>query len=124
MGGRRFFAVCVVLLGFMAWLAPSTAAAPHNDGAACRQEVRDQLIAASSEGTMGDFNSDVLMGNEPNPTNVDSDLDLGPNEVNAEDPGSVAGYVVPSAAPGPKTMSGGSYGPSDMQQFIKATCGN
>lgn len=125
MGQRQVFSMIVVLLVAMAWLTPAATAAPQNDGAACRQEVREWVISQSSEGTIGDYNSDVLMGNEPNPTTVDSDLDMGPDEINAENgPGSVAGQVLPSESPGPQTQGGGSFGPSDAQEIIRAICGN
>ena len=45
-----------------AWLVPGTARA---DGE-CRQAANDVFVAASTEGTRGDFMSDVIFGNEPN----------------------------------------------------------
>ncbi len=60
--------------------------------------------ASDTEASHGDAISDGFFGNEPNLLNTNTNLDLGPNEV---DPGSSAGFVVGSSSPGPSTIGGG-----------------
>ena len=119
---RKLFsagATCAALLA-----VPGVAVAAPSSHGACRQAVHQQLIASSSEGTVGDAISDGFYGNEPNI--VDPYVpDAGPNEL---PPGSVAGRVVPSQSPGPKktlgdgtVVQGSSWG--DVQQnVIKPAC--
>ena len=93
----------------------------------CRQDFNDALVAASTEGTRGDFMSDVLFGNEPNI--VGPFAPGGPNE---QEPGTVAGRVVPSQSPGPFVNTGPNepprhdrvrgFGGGDLQALIRATC--
>ena len=82
-------------------------AAPNYNGA-CRQAVRDIVVASSEEGTMGDAISDGFYGNEPN---------------------EVDGHTVPSQSPGllvtdratGEVSRGGTWG--DVQQnLIKPAC--
>lgn len=74
---RKSTAALTAALGLAA--APVALAEPSDNGA-CRQDVHDALVAASEEGTVGDFVSDGFYGNEPN------ELD---------------GQTVPSQSPGP-----------------------
>lgn len=78
------------------------------------------LIAAGNPNSAGNGNgdavSDGLMGNEPNI--VDPYVaDTGPADLNAEDPGSVAGRVQPSGAPGPITCGEYFVGPGQIKQY-------
>ena len=107
--------------------AAATSAAPSDQGE-CRQAANDAFVAASTEGTRGDFQSDVLFGNEPNI--VGPFAPGGPNE---QEPGSQAGRVVSSQSPGPFVNTGENEPPrndrtfgftgGDLQAFVKATCG-
>jgi hypothetical protein len=72
--------VTAALTAALALAAAPTALAEPSESGACRQEVRDALVALSEEGTMGDFVSDGFYGNEPNELN---------------------GQTVPSQSPGP-----------------------
>lgn len=77
----------------------------------CRQDAHDAMVAASEEGTRGDFMSDTLFGNEPN----------------QED-----GRTVPSQSPGPFVNTGPNDPPrndrtrgftgGDMQAAIREAC--
>jgi len=89
--------------------APTSALAGTATGA-CQQAGKAAAIAFfdspndTENGSLGDAIADGFFGNEPNLTNTDTNLDLGPEEV---DPGSSAGSVVGSASPGPATIGGG-----------------
>lgn len=72
--------VTAALTAALALAATPAALAEPSESGACRQEVRDALVALSEEGTMGDFVSDGFYGNEPNELN---------------------GQTVPSQSPGP-----------------------
>ena len=53
---------------------------------------------------VGNCISDGFYGNEPNPSSVDSNLDIGPAEM---EPGTQAGVVLPTGSPGPWLYNGG-----------------
>jgi hypothetical protein len=90
---------------------PAVAQAAPNENGQCRQDANDLFVALSSEGTRGDFMSDVIFGNEP-------------NEVN--------GKTVPSQSPGPFVNTGANEPPrndrtfgftgGDLQALVKAAC--
>jgi hypothetical protein len=101
-------------------------AAPSDQGA-CRQGAQDALQGASSEGTRGDFMSDVIFGNEPNMANG---APGGPEE---QAPGSQAGQVLPSQSPGPFVNAGPNEPPrndrgeqgaggDEVAHFINSSC--
>lgn len=97
----------VILLVLLLTAFPSTALADPGTGD-CVQAVKafEDVILNSPNDTElnhGDAISDGFFGNEPNLTDTNTNLDLGPNEV---DPGSSAGHVVGSSSPGPKTIGG------------------
>jgi hypothetical protein len=75
----------------------------------CVQVGQDLIVAVldspfdTESGNRGDARADGFFGNEPNLTDTNTNLDLGPNEV---DPGSSAGSVVPSQSPGPQDTNG------------------
>jgi hypothetical protein len=71
--------------------------AEPSDTGQCRQDAHDVFVAASTEGTMGDFMSDVIFGNEPN-----------------ELPD---GTTVPSQSPGPFVNTGPNEPPRDDHVF-------
>jgi hypothetical protein len=110
-------------LGATLFAVPATASAAPSDKGACRQLVQDLTVAASTEGTRGDFVSDVFFGNEPNVIGGVG----GPSE---QEPGTAAGRVVPSQSPGPKVTdpNTGEVGPGltfgEFQQLVKAFCDN
>lgn len=88
-----------VLSGFVfATLAVPTGVSAGTGTGACQQAFKAAAKAGSAEGTVGDAVSDGFFGNEPNLLNTDTNLDLGPEQV---DPGSSAGFVAPSLSPGP-----------------------
>lgn len=117
---RRTIAVAVV-----GALVLSATPALAGDGQ-CRQDAHDLFVAASSEGTMGDFMSDVIFGNEPN---MASGATGGPNE---QEPGSQAGNVLATWSPGPWVNTGENlpprndrtrgFGGDDLQALVRATC--
>lgn len=76
-----------------------TSAAPSEQGQ-CRQDTNDAITGASSEGTRGDFMSDVIFGNEPNMANG---APGGPEE---QEPGTQAGNVLATQSPGPFVNQG------------------
>lgn len=103
-------------------------AAPGEQGQ-CRQDTNTAIRAASSEGTRGDFMSDVIFGNEPNMANG---APGGPSE---QEPGTKGGNVVPSQSPGPFVNTGANepprndrgehgFGGNDMAQAVNAVCNN
>lgn len=75
-------------------LAGSSPAAAEGNGE-CRQRINNLFVAASTEGTRGDFMSDVIFGNEPNMANGALG---GPSE---QEPGTQAGNVLATWSPGP-----------------------
>ncbi len=95
----------------LALALPAVAQAAPNENGQCRQNANDLFVAASSEGTRGDFMSDVIFGNEP-------------NEVN--------GKTVPTQSPGPFVNTGPNEPPrndrtfgftgGDLQALVKAAC--
>ena len=100
-----------------ALLSPAQALAAPSDKGACHQAANDAFVAASSEGTRGDFMSDVIFGNEPNIENP-----AAPGGPSEQEPGTKAGRVVPSLAPGPDTVAGGRFTGGDLQALVKAAC--
>ena len=78
-------------------LAGSGPAAADGD---CRQAAHATLIALSSEGTRGDFISDVIFGNEPNMANGS------PGGPEQQQPGTQAGNVLATWSPGPFVNKG------------------
>jgi len=121
---RKLVAVVVVAASLVASASPATANEANENGA-CRQAAGDALVAASTEGTRGDFMSDVLFGNEPNMANANG----GPSE---QEPGSQAGNVLASWSPGPFVNTGFNEPPrndrvrgfdgGDLQAAIRAAC--
>jgi hypothetical protein len=103
---RRTILVAVVALSL-----PAVAQAEPSDNGECRQDANDVFVAASDEGTRGDFMSDVIFGNEPNEEN---------------------GQTVPSQSPGPFVNTGANEPPrndrtfgftgGDLQAAVKAIC--
>lgn len=112
-------------VGMSVGMALPAGAAP-SDQAQCRQDAHDAMVAASEEGTRGDFMSDTLFGNEPNMR------DGSPGGPNEQEPGSQAGNVVPSQSPGPFVNTGENEPPrndrvrgfdgGDLQALIRAAC--
>lgn len=106
---------------------PVAANAAPSDQAACRQAANDAFVAVSSEGTRGDFMSDVIFGNEPN-----IEGPFAPGGPNEQPPGSAAGRVVPSQSPGPFVNTGPNPPPrndrlrgfrgGDLQAAVRAAC--
>lgn len=102
------------LLVILALALPAVAQAAPSDNGQCRQDANDLFVALSSEGTRGDFMSDVIFGNEPNE---------GPN-----------GETVPTQSPGPFVNTGPNDPPrndrtfgftgGDLQALVKAACNN
>lgn len=117
---RRLIAGVVV-----AMLIVSGSAADAGDGQ-CRQIAHDVFVAASDEGTRGDFMSDVIFGNEPN---MASGAPGGPNE---QEPGSQAGNVLATWSPGPFVNTGENapprndrtrgFGGDDLQALVRTAC--
>ena len=99
------------LLVALALAFPVTAQAAPNENGQCRQDANDVFVAASEEGTRGDFMSDFIFGNEPNEEN---------------------GQTVPSQSPGPFVNTGPNDPPrndrtfgftgGDLQALVKAAC--
>ena len=118
---RKSFALAVAVLAL-----PAAANAAPSDQAECRQAANDTFVAASSEGTRGDFMSDVIFGNEPN---IVGGASGGPNE---QPPGTRDGRVVPSQSPGPFVNTGENPPPrndrtrgfsgGDLQAAVRAAC--
>lgn len=117
---KRAMVLAGIVLAF-----PAAAVAEPSEQAQCRQAFNDALVAASAEGTRGDFQSDVLFGNEPNLVGAPG----GPSE---QEPGSQAGQVVPSQSPGPFVNTGANPPPrndrtrgfdgGDLQAVIRQAC--
>ena len=97
----------------MTFIVMSVSALAAPGTGACVQANQDLFVAVMDAGSPGDTESgnlgnaisDGFFGNEPNLPN--SDNDMGPEEHNAVDPGSVAGDVSPSLSPGPHVNGGG-----------------
>jgi len=116
---RTLIVVVAVLAALVVSGTPATA-----DGE-CRQEAHDTFVAASGEGTIGDFMSDVIFGNEPNMANATG----GPSE---QEPGSQAGNVLATWSPGPWVNTGENlpprndrtrgFGGGDLQALVRAAC--
>jgi hypothetical protein len=116
---RTLFVVVAVVAALVISGSPAAA-----DGE-CRQEFGDAFVAASTEGTRGDFMSDVIFGNEPNMANAAG----GPSE---QEPGSQAGNVLASWSPGPFVNTGENLPPrndrtrgfdgGDLQALVRAAC--
>ena len=116
-----------LLTGGLAIIALTLSGSPADaDGSgACRQAAHDAFVAASSEGTRGDFMSDVIFGNEPNMATGSG----GPSE---QDPGTQAGNVLATWSPGPFVNTGENtpprndrtmaFGGGDLQAAVKAAC--
>jgi hypothetical protein len=121
---RKLVAVVAVAASLVVSGSPATANEANENGA-CRQAAGDVLVAASTEGTRGDFMSDVLFGNEPNMANANG----GPSE---QEPGSQAGNVLASWSPGPFVNTGFNEPPrndrlrgfdgGDLQAATRAAC--
>ena len=113
------------VLGTLALLAmPAFASAAPTTGQ-CVQGVHDIVVLlldspSDTDTGMGDAISDGFFGNEPNMLNTNTNLDLGPNEV---EPGTQAGNVAPSLSPGPGTVGGGftTWG-SLIKGVVPASC--
>jgi len=112
----------VILIALLLMAFPGTAFADPGTGD-CVKTVKAIIDAGldspnDTDSNHGDAISDGFFGNEPNLP--DSDLDLGPNEV---DPGSGAGSVVPSQSPGPQVNNGGftTWG-SVIHDVVKDNC--
>ena len=90
--------------------APGGPARPYGGG---------RHIAISTEGTRGDFMSDVIFGNEPN-----IEGPFAPGGPSEQEPGTKGGRVVPSASPGPDSLGGGRFTGGDLQAFVRAACGS
>ena len=107
-------------------LTLSGSPADADGSGACRQAANDAFVAASSEGTRGDFMSDVIFGNEPNMADGSAG---GPSE---QDPGTQAGNVLATWSPGPFRNTGENtpprndrtmgFGGGDLQALVKAAC--
>ncbi len=123
----RTMFVSVVAAGTLALGSGIGFAAPSEQGQ-CRQDTQDAIQSASSEGTRGDFMSDVIFGNEPNITGP-----AAPGGPEEQEPGSAAGRVVPSQSPGPFVNAGENepprndrgehgFGGDETAQAINAAC--
>ena len=121
---RNLIAVVAVAATLAASGAPATANEANENGA-CRQAANDAFVAASVEGTRGDFMSDVIFGNEPNMANAPG----GPSE---QEPGSQAGNVLATWSPGPWINTGENlpprndrvrgFGGGDLQELVRTAC--
>jgi len=121
---RNLLAVFAVVAALMVSGSPA-AANEANENGACRQAAGDVLVAASTEGTRGDFMSDVLFGNEPNMANAAG----GPSE---QEPGSQAGNVLATWSPGPWVNIGFNepprndrqrgFGGGELQAVVRSAC--
>ena len=106
---RRTVTVAAVLAVLT---APAFARAQPSEQGECRQQAHDLFVSLSSEGTRGDFMSDVIFGNEPN---------------------EAAGQTVPSQSPGPFVNTGPNEPPrddrtfgftgGDLQELVRTACG-
>ena len=96
---------------------PATAGAEPSDIGECRQDGHDVLVDTSTEGTYGDFMSDVIFGNEPN-----IEGPFAPGGPEEQEPGDQAGRVVPSLTPGPASMNGGFFTGGELQAIVRAAC--
>jgi hypothetical protein len=122
---RNLLAVFAVVAALIGSGSPATADEANENGA-CRQAAGDALVAASTEGTRGDFMSDVLFGNEPN---MATGAPGGPNE---QAPGSQAGNVLATWSPGPWVNTGFNEPPrndrqrgfdgGDLHALVRAAC--
>ena len=122
---RKLLAVVAVAAALVVSGSPATANEANENGA-CRQTANDAFVAASGEGTRGDFMSDVIFGNEPNMANG---APGGPSE---QEPGSQAGNVLASWSPGPWVNTGENlpprndrtrgFGGGDLQALVRAAC--
>jgi hypothetical protein len=117
---RRVLTIGLAIIAFA--LAGSSPASADGE---CRQDAHDAFVAASGEGTRGDFMSDVIFGNEPN-------VLVGTGGPEDQDPGSQAGNIVASQSPGPFINTGENlpprndrtmgFGGGDLQALVKAAC--
>jgi hypothetical protein len=122
---RNVLPVVAVVAALMVSGSPATAN-EANDSGACRQAANDAFVAASDEGTRGDFMSDVIFGNEPNMANNSPG---GPED---QAPGSQAGNVLATWSPGPFVNTGENepprndrtmgFGGGDLQALVRAVC--
>jgi hypothetical protein len=122
---RNVLAVVAVVAALMVSGSPATAN-EANDKGACRQAANDASVAASDEGTRGDFMSDVIFGNEPNMA------DNSPGGPEDQAPGSQAGNVLATWSPGPFVNTGENeaprndrtmaFGGGDLQALVRAVC--
>ncbi len=122
---RKLLAVVAVAAALVASTSPATANEASANGA-CRQAANDVFVAASGEGTRGDFMSDFIFGNEPN---MASGAAGGPSE---QAPGSQAGNVLATWSPGPFVNTGENapprndrtrgFGGGDLQAAVRAAC--
>ena len=106
---------------------PIAAHAAPNERGQCRQDAHDAMVAASDEGTRGDFMSDVVFGNEPN-----IEGPFAPGGPNEQPPGERDGRVVPSQSPGPFVNTGPNepprndrtrgFGGGDLQAAVREAC--
>jgi len=106
---KKTLATAAATAMFLSMAVP-TFAAPNEQGQ-CRQDANDLFVYLSSEGTRGDFMSDVIFGNEPNEEN---------------------GQTVPSQSPGPFVNTGPNEPPrndrtfgftgGDLQALVRASC--
>jgi hypothetical protein len=106
---------------------PAVAQAEPSETGECHQRAHDAFVAASSEGTMGDFMSDVIFGNEPN-----IEGPFAPGGPSEQPPGERDGRVVPSQSPGPFVNRGPNEPPrndrtfgftgGDLQEAVRASC--
>ena len=126
-GGMNLKRSCIAIVAaacLFGALTASTFAAPSDQGQ-CRQAANDLFVSLSDEGTRGDFQSDVIFGNEPNMANG---ANGGPSE---QEPGSQAGNVLPSQSPGPfvndpNDPDNPTFGftGGNLQTLVKAACSN
>ena len=122
---KKFLASTAISGAVLLNLASPALAAPNDQGQ-CRQDAGALFVASSTEGTRGDFMSDVIFGNEPNM--ADGSLG-GPSE---QDPGTQANNVLSSWSPGPFVNTGENLPPrndrtfgftgGDLQGLVKLAC--
>ena len=113
----RLAKAAILAAGVAAAAVTTTPASAASEQAECRKTVRAALIAASEEGTYGDFMSDTIFGNEPN-----IEGPFAPGGPSEQEPGTKGGRVVPSLTPGPASTTGGFYTGGDLQSDIRAAC--
>lgn len=116
----------IVAFALVVALSVTGSPAAANGNGECRQDFGDALVALSSEGTRGDFMSDVIFGNEPNMANGATG---GPSE---QAPGSQAGNVLATWSPGPWVNTGENlpprndrvrgFGGGDLQALAQGAC--